>query len=121
MDEPRYIDDGDEFVEEDSGWKHPESLTNSDLIQECMRICGRTILQFKSPKEARLWKQIDSKINSKRLHPLWIKAKAEEAQRLNYGMLKISMEELGRRINNIVAHQEWQRKHPELFHNAGDY
>ena len=38
MDEPRYIDDGDEFVEEDSGWKHPESLTNSDLIQECMNV-----------------------------------------------------------------------------------
>lgn len=120
IDEPIYIDAGDEFDMEDHSWKYPDDLKNQIIIKQVFYICGKR-KYFKSKKEARKWRKIDGQIDRGVLPSGWVKNCIDWAKDKNEQLCAIKVDALGSLILNKARMQDWQMEHKRDARKPNDH
>ena len=120
MDEPTYIDIGDEFDIEDNSWKYPDDLENQDIIKKVFFICGRR-KYFHSKKEGRKWRQIDGQVSRKAIRVEWVNNCIEWAKSRNEHRFSINVTALASLVLNKARMQDWLMKHKDKLRRPEDY
>lgn len=108
-DEPIYIAAGDEFDMEDNSWRYPDGFKDTALILRAFDICGHR-KYFKSQKESRLWKKIDSQASKRVIFPEWIGFCLKWAEKKNTPRCIINVEALGHLILNKARMNDFMRE-----------
>ena len=120
MEDPRYIDVGEEWDEEDFSWRHIDDFKNYDIIEKAFRICGNR-KYFKSPKEARKWRKIDGQLSRGAIREEWVFSCLKWAEEKNSMMCAIKIDALGSLILNKAAMQDWNMENRENLRRPEDY
>lgn len=118
--EPVYVNDGEEFDTEDTSWRYIDDFINHDIIERAFRICGNR-KYFKSPKEGKLWRRIDSQIAKGMIKKEWVDFCVNWAKERNVTICAIKIEALGHLIMNKARMQDWLMEHKEEVRSAEDY
>jgi len=113
MDEPTYVDVGDEFGDEDTSWRYPDDLANQDTIKNVFAICGGR-KYFANPKEARKWRKIDGQITRGMIGQAWLDHCLEWAKKKNFRATVIKVDALGSYVMNKAKMQDFLTKEIDL-------
>lgn len=120
MDDPRYINAGEEFDEEDYSWRYIDDFENRDIIEKAFRVCGNR-KYFRSQKEARKWRKIDGQISRKAISLQWVNSCIKWAEGKNAMMCAIKVEALGSLILNKARMQDWYAENREELRKTERY
>jgi hypothetical protein len=120
MDEPIYVEEGEEFDNEDTAWRYITDFKNLDIIERAFKICGKR-KYFKSPKEGRLWRRIDSQISKGMIHEKWVDFCLEWARQRNATICAVKIDALGHFIMNKARMQDWLMENRDALRKPSDY
>jgi len=119
-DDLRYIDDGEEWNEEDYSWRHIDDFTNRDIIEKVFRICGNR-KYFKSPKEGRRWRKIDGQLSRGAIREEWVNSCIKWAEDKNSVRCVIKVDALGSLVLNKARMQDWYMENRDKLRRPEDY
>jgi hypothetical protein len=120
MSEIRYVDEGEEWNEEDYSWRHIDDFENYDIIERAFKICFNR-KYFKSQKEARKWRKIDGQISRGAIRVEWVMNCLKWAEDKNAMGQAIKVDALGSLILNKAAMQDWNIENRESLRRPEDY
>jgi hypothetical protein len=106
VDDPIYVDVGDEFGDEDDSWRYPDDLINQSVIKKVFAICGGR-KYFATPKEGRKWRKIDGQISRGLIPSDWIDHCIAWAKKKNFRATLIKVDALGSYILNKAKMQDF--------------
>lgn len=113
VDEPTYVDIGDEFDNEDNSWRYSDDLQNKSVMSQVFAVCRRPSKRFKTPKEARKWRKIDGQISRGLIPSDWIEHCLAWAKKKNFRVTAITVDSLGSYVINKAAMQDFLTSKPE--------
>jgi hypothetical protein len=116
----RYVDVGEEWDEEDFGWRHIDGFENRDIIEKAFRVCGNR-KYFKSKKESRKWNMIDGQLSRGAIRKEWVNSCIEWAEDKNSVKFAINVDALASLVLNKARMQDWNLENRDKLRRPEDY